>query len=106
MSKEASNAAALERDMRAYMRGGQPSQIELTRAPTLDLWEVCVTRKPNGSRCLVLAGEVRGHPNLPNASRIETSAVQWLDRKHGWIRTRNRVYVLLDASIPIDGIVT
>jgi hypothetical protein len=92
--------------MRAYMRGGQPAQVEMTRAPTLDMWDVCVTREANGERCLTLAGEVRGHPTLPNGKRMETSAVMWLDRKHGWCRTRSRVYVLLDGAVPIDGIVT
>lgn len=100
------DAKKLMLDMERYLKGAKPEQIELTRAPTLDLWDVCVTREPNGERCLVLSGEVRGHPTLPNGRRIETSAVQWLDRKHHWVRTRNRVYVLLDAAIPIDGIVT
>ena len=100
------DAKKLMADMARYMKGEGPQQVELTRAPNLDMWEVVVTREPNGERCLVLAGEVRGHPTLPNGKRIETSPVMWLDRKHGWCRTRSRVYVLLDGAIPIDGIVT
>jgi hypothetical protein len=100
------DAKKLMADMARYLKGGKPEQIELNRAPTLDMWEVVVTREPNGERCIVLAGEVRGHTTLPDGKRIETSAVQWLDRKHGWCRTRSRVYVLLDGMIPIDGIVT
>jgi hypothetical protein len=100
------DAKKLMLDMERYLKGDAPEQIELTRAPTLDMWDVCVTREPNGERCLVIAGEVRGHPTLPNSKRIETSALMWLDRKHGWCRTRSRVYVLLDGMIPIDGIVT
>lgn len=98
-------ARQLQLDMARYMKGEEPEQIVLTRAPVLDMWEVCVTREPNGERCIVLAGEVRGHATLPDGSRVETSPVQWLDRRHGWVRTRSRVYVLLDAAIPIDGIV-
>jgi hypothetical protein len=78
---------------RSHLRGEQPQEVELATAPRLDMWEACVGRDGDKGR-LVLRGEVRGHPSLPDGERIGTSAVVWLDRQHRWARTVNRLYVL------------
>ena len=89
----------LEADFESYLRGGEPEVVELSMAPILRHWDVCVTREPNGERCMTLTGGVTGHPREVNGKTITTSALVWLDRKHRWARTRSRVY-RLEGAVP------
>jgi hypothetical protein len=81
-------------DFNLYMCGHGPSGAELAHAPSLNLWEVCVTRDRDDQRVMTLTGVVRGHPAEADGRTIETPPLVWLDRKHQWARTLNRVYRL------------
>jgi hypothetical protein len=87
----------LEADFDSYLRGGEPEVVELSMAPILKDWDVCVTRDAN-ERCMTLVGVATGHPREVNGKTITTSALIWLDRKHRWARTRSRVYRLEGAA--------
>lgn len=96
--KQAARAA-----FESYLRGEQPQEVELATAPSLDIWEVCFCRRDDERRYLILKGEVRGHPSLPDNERIGTSEVIWLDRRSRWARTVNRLY-RLEGRIIDEGI--
>jgi hypothetical protein len=93
-----STEGAIDYDFECYLRGLDPEAVELATAPTLDIWDVCVTTEDDGERCMTLTGVVMGHPTLGDCERIETSALVWLDRKHRWARVTERVYRLEGAA--------
>lgn len=86
-----------------YMKGGQPFEVELATAPTLDIWSTEVVKR-GGMGVVVLKGIVMKHPTYADCERIVTSPVVWLDRKHRWARTQNTLYVLEGAEILIEGL--
>lgn len=104
MSREGLKKVVLAEDIRRYLAGKDPQPVEMATAPTLDMWSVGVTRDKAGKRTMTLTGVIRGHRNAPDGDRVESSPLIWLDRKAAWARTRNTIYVLLDAEIPADGI--
>ncbi|QOZ33197.1 hypothetical protein XH92_17225 [Bradyrhizobium sp. CCBAU 53421] len=99
MSMEEKNATAQrQHDFGCYLRGEEPSSLELERAPLLEDWctGIVYFGRENDPRnlLLVLEGIVIGHPELRNCTRIHTSQLIWLDRSRKWARTWNRVYRL------------
>ena len=79
MSTEEKNAMVqLMHDFESYMKGGEPSLIELERAPVLESWWTVIANFGRGEDSLgmlmVLAGSVAGHPQHPDGTRIHTSA--------------------------------
>jgi hypothetical protein len=99
MSTEERNAMVqLKCDFESYMKGEEPSSIELERAPVLENWRavlVRVARKEDPkAMLLILMGSVASHPQHPDGTRIHTSQLIWLDRNRKWARTWNRVYRL------------
>ncbi|HWF86695.1 MAG TPA: DUF6634 family protein [Vicinamibacterales bacterium] len=88
----------LRADFESYLSGGEPEAVELSMAPILRQWDVCVTREANGERCMTLVGVATGHPAALNGRTITTSALVWLDRRYRWARTRSRVYRLEGAG--------
>jgi hypothetical protein len=94
--------AQLKRDFESYLKGGEPSPIELAGAPLLENWRATVVsfareRGPLGL-VLVLVGRVTGHPRVGDARTIRTSQLIWLDRNRKWARTWNRIYRLGDRT--------
>ena len=98
MSMDATNAfSQLKRDFESYLKGNEPSSIELERAPLLENWRaviVCFSHREDLGMLLVLVGSVVGHPQHPDGTKIHTSQLIWLDRSRQWARTWNRVYRL------------
>ena len=88
----------LKRDFESYLKGGQPSLVELDRAPVLENWRAFFVHAARGADpndiLLVLVGSVAGHPEHLDGTRIHTSQLIWLDRSRRWARTWNRVYRL------------
>lgn len=89
----------LKPDFESYLKGEEPTPLELTCAPLLESWRATVVHQFTRERdslplLLVLVGRVSGHPRLTDGSTIHTSQLIWLDRKHKWARTWNRVYRL------------
>jgi hypothetical protein len=88
----------LKRDFESYLKGGQPSLVELDRAPVLENWRAFFVHAARGADpndiLLVLVGSVAGHPQHPDGTRIHTSQLIWLDRNRRWARSWNRVYRL------------
>src|SRR3954449_7373869 len=94
----------LERDVESYTCGETPSKMEMHRAPRLENWSVQIKRIGE-SFALALNGNVYGHSQHAEGSRICTSAVAWFDRHGRFCRTRNRVYALGKSArgdIPIE----
>lgn len=99
MSVEESAAKAkLQRDFVWYLKGQQPSRDELVAAPLLQDWFAVSLQVRTGegpvSGALALAGQVTGHPHVPDGRVAQTSVIVWLDRKKEWARTWNRIYRL------------
>jgi hypothetical protein len=99
MSTEEKNTMVqLKRDFESYLKGEEPSLLELDRAPLLENWRAFFVRAAYGvdpkDILLVLVGSVAGHPQHPDGTRIHTSQLIWLDRNRKWARTWNRVYRL------------
>jgi hypothetical protein len=96
--EEENEMVQLKRDFESYMKGEEPSLLELERAPMLESWRaifVHVARKEDPqAMVLVLVGSVAGHPKHPDGIRIHTSQLIWLDRNRQWARSWNRVYRL------------
>jgi hypothetical protein len=94
--------AQLKRDFESYLKGGEPSPLELARAPLLEGWRATVLqfRRERGPlpTVLVLVGRVTGHPRLSDARVIRTSHLIWLDCNRKWARTWNRIYRLGDRT--------
>jgi hypothetical protein len=90
--------AQLKRDFESYLKGGEPSPLELARAPLLEGWRATVLqfRRERGPlpTVLVIVGRVAGHPLHSDARTIRTSHLIWLDRNRKWARTWNRIYRL------------
>ena len=88
----------LKRDFESYLKGEEPSLLELDRAPVLENWRAFFVHAARGADpndiLLVLVGSVAGHPQHPDGTRIHTSQLIWLDRNRKWARTWNRVYRL------------
>jgi hypothetical protein len=95
-------AAQLKRDFESYLKGGEPTPLELACAPLLEGWRATVLqfRRERGPlpTVLVLVGRVTGHPRLSDARVIRTSQLIWLDRNRKWARTWNRIYRLGDRT--------
>jgi hypothetical protein len=87
--------AQLKRDFESYLKGEEPSSVELACAPVLENWHATAIRfgREQGL-VLVLVGRVTGHPRVGDARRIRTSQLVWLDRNRNWARTWNRIYRL------------
>jgi hypothetical protein len=99
MSMEEKNAMVqLKRDFESYLKGEEPSLLELDRAPVLENWRTVFVHVARGGdpkdMLLVLVGSVAGHPERSDGTRIHTSQLIWLDRNRKWARTWNRVYRL------------
>lgn len=92
---------AVRAAFQGYLRGEQPQEVELVRAPKLDVWEAAVRTK-DGAKTLVLKGEVAGHPSYRDGERVTTSPVIWLDRQCRWARTIGRLYKLEGRVIDED----
>ncbi|WP_284421112.1 MULTISPECIES: DUF6634 family protein [unclassified Bradyrhizobium] len=90
-------------DFESYLAGDQPHEFDLAAAPVLDNWEAVVSVGLDGTRSIVICGDVAGHPHKRDGERVTTSPVVWIDRNNGWCRTRNRLYRLDGQMIPIDG---
>jgi hypothetical protein len=94
--------AQLKRDFESYLKGAEPSPLELACAPLLEGWRATVLqfRRERGPlpTVLVLVGRVTGHPRLSDARVIRTSQLIWLDRNRKWARTWNRIYRLGDRT--------
>ena len=88
-------------DLARFMRGQEPPADVQQSAPILDLYRVLIARTPSGYR-MFLRGVVRGHPRHPDGASIETTEIVWLDRKHRWARSINRVYLLDGEAAEID----
>jgi hypothetical protein len=96
----------LERDIESYACGEVPSAPAMMRAARVEQWYVMVRRRGKES-VMVIRGEVRGHPEIPDGESIQTSAIVWFDRKNRFVRTGTRLYVLgepVGREIPIEGI--
>jgi hypothetical protein len=102
MSVDHDPEARLRRDVESYLRGDQPSLVELACAPLLEDWSfdvIQLTGEAGGITLRgLLSGHVSGHPRLPDGSRIRASEPVWLDRNGRWARTWNRVYRLGDRA--------
>jgi hypothetical protein len=100
MSMDETNAfSQLRRDFESYMKGEEPSVLELERAPVLESWWTVIASFGSGEEVsqrmlLVLVGSVAGHPKHPDGTSIHTSQLIWLDRNRRWARSWNRVYRL------------
>jgi hypothetical protein len=99
MSTEEKNAMVqLKRDFGSYLKGEEPSPLELDRAPVLENWRAIFVHAARGvdpkDILLVLVGSVAGHPQHADGTRIHTSQLIWLDRNRKWARSWNRVYRL------------
>jgi hypothetical protein len=99
MAMEEKNAMVqLKRAFEAYLKGEEPSLLELDRAPVLENWRAFFVYAARGGDpkdiLLVLVGSVAGHPEHSDGTRIHTSQLIWLDRNRKWARTWNRVYRL------------
>ena len=99
MSTEERNAMVqLKCDFESYMKGEEPSSIELERAPVLENWRAVFVNSARGEDplgiLLVLVGSVAGHPQHSDGTTIRTSQLIWFDRNRKWARTWNRVYRL------------
>ena len=86
-------AALLESDIQVYECGQMPPSGDLEKAPTLENWEALVRRRGK-EFVLVVKGDVYRHPEFQDGEDIQTSAVQWFDRKARFCRTINRLYAL------------
>jgi hypothetical protein len=108
MSIEENEAEAqLRREFESYLKGQEPSLLELEGAPLLENWRTAMMQfKRRGDplrMILVLVGSVAGHPQHADSRTIRTSQLIWLDRNRKWARTWNRVYRLGErASIELD----
>jgi hypothetical protein len=71
----------IKSDMELYLANCESLDDMLAATPRLEEWSTCISRGPQGHYEMTLAGIVAGHPNLPNGSAIETSAVAWLDQE-------------------------
>jgi hypothetical protein len=94
--------AQLKRDFESYLKGEEPSPLELACAPLLESWRAVVMpfKRERGPSpmVLLLAGRVTGHPRLSDGRTIRTSQLIWLDRDRKWARTWNRIYRLGDRT--------
>ena len=90
-------------DFESYLEGGAPRMFHCVGAPKLDMWRVVVKRVKSGRYFMSISGDVTGHPGHADGSRIETSAIVWMDRKMTWCRSINRLYMLGDREITLDG---
>jgi hypothetical protein len=90
--------AQRKRDFGCYLKGKEPSSLELQNAPTLENWSTAIGHSGRAedhlSLLMVLQGSVSGHPSLPDGHVIHTSQVIWFDRNQKWARTWNRLYRL------------
>jgi hypothetical protein len=86
-------AELLRSDIQVYECGQMPPSGDLEKAPTLENWEALVRRRGK-EFVLVVKGDVCRHPEFRDGEGIQTSAVQWFDRKNRFIRTENSIYVL------------
>lgn len=103
MSTDDNDATAqLKRDFGSYLKGGEPSPVELACAPLLENWRTAVMQFRREQdllpSVLVLVGRVTKHPQHSDARTIHTSQLIWLDRNRKWARTWNRLYRLGDPS--------
>src|SRR3954471_9328092 len=98
----------LARDIEAYTCGEEPSAMEILGAPKIDEWTVLV--RPRGKEfVLIVEGIVTGHPEINDGDIGRSAAAVWFDRRHRWVRTPRRFWMLGThggQEIPIDGIVT
>ena len=98
LTDENDPAVLLKNHFESFLGGGEPSADELACAPLLENWRATDTQLNNEQDSLpmglVLVGRVTGHPGLGDARSIRTSQLIWLDRKHKWARTWNRIYRL------------
>ena len=95
--------ADLYRDFESFLKGGEPSGVELARAPVLDIWSTDVVEHL-GKSVVVLKGVVHRHPIKGDGDRVVTSPAVWLDRGKRWARTTTRLYVLDGAEILVEGL--
>jgi len=102
-SKE--KAALLASDIKVYECGQMPPAGELEEAPRLERWSTAVRRRGQ-EFVLVVKGDLHRHPEFPDGGDIQTSAVQWFDRKALFCRTINRLYALGQPAGDEEGIDT
>jgi len=98
---------SLRNDIESYLRGEQPPEELLAKAPRLEQWAAGISIAPAGGYTMTLHGLPVGHPLMPDGKSIETEEIVWLDRLWRWARTCSRVWKLGELEgreIPIDGV--
>lgn len=92
-------------DFESYLRGEEPSGVELATAPRLYDWTVLISKSPgDGSYRMTISGTATGHPTQHDGRYIQTSPVVWLDHRCRWARTMSRLYVLDAQKITSEGV--
>ncbi|MGM4916300.1 hypothetical protein [Tardiphaga sp. 813_E8_N1_3] len=106
MMKSEAARRKLAADIESYICGEVPTPLALLQAATLENWEAAVRRRGDDF-VLIMRGEVHKHSGFRPGETIQTSPVQWFDRRHRFVRTTNTLYTLGESAgreIPIDGI--